>query len=109
MIVFFNLLGVAWTIVGLGAAIGLQNAKVFVTEQGDRFILVACGVIILVDLLYRAFVSRKKMAGVDGDAGTMKASVATHWVFGPSMGGSLMLIPAWATAALVYLAGALLM
>jgi len=89
--------------VGIGAAIGLQNAGVFVGKEGENFGLVACGVILVADLLYRVTVARKRVAGIDPRAGTPKASVTTHWAFGPALGGSLMFIPAWATAVLVFL------
>jgi hypothetical protein len=107
--IFFNWLGLGCLIAGIGAAIGLQNAGILVGKEGENFGLVACGVIILVDVIYRATVARGRMAGVDPKAGTGKASVASHWAFGPALGGSLMFIPAWATAVLAYIVIALVL
>ena len=107
--IFFNWLGLGWLIAGLGAAIGMQNANIFVGKEGEHFGLVACGVVMVADLLYRLLVARKRMAGADPQGGTGKANVAKHWAFGPTLGGSLMFIPAWATAAVAYLVIALVL
>jgi len=96
MAIFFNWLGLAWLICGIGAAIGLQNANVLVGKEGQYFGFVACIVIMSIDLLYRYVISKK--AAATAPTPTLKIDVTQHWLFAPHLGGSLMFIPAWATA-----------
>lgn len=96
--IFFNWLGMGWLIAGLGAAIGLQNAHVLVTEDGKYFGAVLALVIVAADVGYRYFVVRPRAIANGPGAGAGTRDVANHWLLGPGRGGSLMFLPAWSTA-----------
>ena len=104
MTVFFNWLGLAWLIAGFGAAIGLQTLGLLVRPDGTNFGLVACATIAALDCIYRGIVVRAKAAQLQTTP-VMRAEVKTHWLFGPGLGGSLMFIPAWATALVALVLG----
>ncbi|MBS1141273.1 MAG: hypothetical protein H6R13_2726 [Proteobacteria bacterium] len=97
MTIFFNALGLAWLIAGLGGAIGLQTAGILVLPSGQFFGTVACTVIFGLDMAYRFFVAKARLAKA-ADPSTAPNDVRSHWLVSPGAGGSLMFIPAWASA-----------
>ncbi|GAA0718381.1 hypothetical protein [Dokdonella soli] len=107
MAIFFNWLGLAWLIAGLGAAIGLQNLGLLVQSSGQYFGTVACLVIVALDIAYRLFAAKPRAANSVG-AFTANSEVRSHWLLGPSVAGSLMFIPAWAAALVALVLGYIL-
>jgi len=99
MIVFFNPLGLLWLILGIGCAAGLQSIKVIVSAEGKYFLEIIAITILSFDFFYRFFIGKKKGEEIEG----LDSNVANHWLLGPSLGGSLMFLPAWSTTVAAYL------
>ena len=96
--IFFNLIGALWVIVGFGVAVRLQEMNIL-PYGDDRFFIVAAVLIFILDISYRLFITKKKIKNKEDNA--LKTDVLTHWLLGPRMGGSLMFLPAWACSVLV--------
>jgi|Cyp1metagenome_2_1107374.scaffolds.fasta_scaffold118656_4 hypothetical protein len=97
----YNNVGLLWLLIAYGTGLGLQSFGILIDEKGDNYIEVMVCLITLFDLCYR-FVRGKRELAEGGCSPNILKDVGSHWLFGYEFGGSLMFLPAYMTAILIY-------
>jgi hypothetical protein len=96
MMVFFNLLGFGFLLIGVAVAIGISE---LIPGSNEYFYLISGGTVSILDILYRQFVVRPKAAKLrdelpEGGVSLFKSDMNLIVPIS-NFGGSLMLLPAW--------------
>ena len=102
MVVIFNAFGLVWVVAAFAVAVGLQSSDILVGAEGNNFLEVLVFAVLFLDLGYRFLIGKNRYKNIENDGKGLKTDIGKHWLLGSKLGGSLMFLPAWATAILAY-------